>query len=143
MKQLFDLFTVIPINTHLSITGGGLFFVLTCICKPGHLQGQVSGSTFCRSYINSTWARRALNREGYRVVDDPDSPIQVQAAHDHWLVKTQDETFEGQDIASLLQTLRSSVAPWNNKKPPLPITPRFRMLLYEKRSKALIVRALH
>ena len=56
--------------------------------------------------INSTWARRALNREGYHVVDDPDSPIRVQAAHDHWLLKTQNETFECQDIASLLQTLR-------------------------------------
>ncbi|MEO1049560.1 MAG: ABC transporter ATP-binding protein [Bacteroidota bacterium] len=56
--------------------------------------------------VHSIWARRALEREGYQVVDDPDYPISILHENDHWKLEIPGETFQCKDISELLHTLR-------------------------------------
>ena len=56
--------------------------------------------------IQSTWTRRALEREGYQVVADPNSSIKVHYENDQWLLNIQNSTFRCQNIAEILQVLR-------------------------------------
>lgn len=57
--------------------------------------------------IYSTWARRALEREGYHVVDEPDCTMKVHHENDHWKLQVNEEVFQCEDIAELLQALRN------------------------------------
>ncbi len=56
--------------------------------------------------IHSTWTRRALEREGYEVIDDPDFPIKVQFTNDLWQLSINGKTINCRDILELLQSLR-------------------------------------
>ena len=56
--------------------------------------------------LYSTWARRALNREGYRMVADSNTSIRVQASSDYWTLSIHGESIHCPDIATLLQKLR-------------------------------------
>lgn len=56
--------------------------------------------------VYSTWARRALERESYQVVDESNDIIKVHHENDHWELNINDETFQCQNIAELLHVLR-------------------------------------
>ncbi|MEM9675230.1 MAG: ABC transporter ATP-binding protein [Bacteroidota bacterium] len=66
-------------------------------------QGKVSLSG---NEVPSTWTRRALEREGYQVVDDPNGFLKVQYANHQWQLSVGDHTLHCQNIGELLQTLR-------------------------------------
>ncbi|MEM8894060.1 MAG: ABC transporter ATP-binding protein [Bacteroidota bacterium] len=56
--------------------------------------------------VHCTWARRALEREGYQVVEDSELPISICYKDGHWQLKIDRETFQCQDIGELLAVLR-------------------------------------
>jgi iron complex transport system ATP-binding protein len=66
-------------------------------------KGQVS---LAENGIHSTWTRRALEREGYEVINDPNFPIQVQYVNSQWQLTIHDQQWMCQDIAELLKTIR-------------------------------------
>ncbi|MEL6557933.1 MAG: ABC transporter ATP-binding protein [Bacteroidota bacterium] len=57
--------------------------------------------------IHSTWTRRALEREGYQVVDADNSAIKVKYDLGKWQLKIRERIINCQDIAELLLTLRN------------------------------------
>ncbi|WP_462247877.1 ABC transporter ATP-binding protein [Ekhidna sp.] len=58
--------------------------------------------------IHSTWTIRALEREGYQVVQDSDTTNRIEYEKDHWILKINDKVFECQSIGELLEALRHS-----------------------------------
>ena len=56
--------------------------------------------------VYGTWTRRALEREGYEVVNDPDLPIGVQYTQGQWKLMIHSQAFLCQNIYELLRTLR-------------------------------------
>ncbi len=57
--------------------------------------------------IYSTWTRRALERDGYQIVDDQNFPIEVNYSHKKWQLKILDHKITCQNISELLQVLRN------------------------------------
>ena len=57
--------------------------------------------------VFSIWTRRALERDGYQVIEDPNSPINIQHAEGQWEVKHPEGRFTCESIAALLHRLRS------------------------------------
>lgn len=57
--------------------------------------------------IHETWTRRALEREGYEVVEDPDFPINIGYTNGQWELSVQGKVNAHKDIAGLLHSLRS------------------------------------
>jgi len=57
--------------------------------------------------IHSTWTRRALEREGYKVVDHQNSHATVKYRDEKWQLKTRDRIINCQNISELLHELRS------------------------------------
>lgn len=66
-------------------------------------KGQVS---LQENGLQSTWTHRALEREGYEVIRDPNFPIRVQYINDLWQLHMHGEITNCPDILALLQTLR-------------------------------------
>ncbi|MEM6642427.1 MAG: ABC transporter ATP-binding protein [Bacteroidota bacterium] len=60
--------------------------------------------------VQSTWARRALERDGYEVVEDTDLPISIHYLNGQWELEMDNEMFQCQDIAELLHTLRTEMS---------------------------------
>lgn len=58
--------------------------------------------------VHSTWARRALERDGYQVVQDADWPISILHEEDRWKLEMNGKTFQCQDIGELLSTIREA-----------------------------------
>ena len=56
--------------------------------------------------VYATWTRRALEREGYEVVDDPDGAITIQHTNDLWIVNVEGEAINYPDIRAVLLALR-------------------------------------
>ena len=69
-------------------------------------KGKVSIST---NDLHSIWTRRALERDGYQVIDTPDYAIRVAYDKDQWRLTTPDSTYECKDIAEVLYHLRFKV----------------------------------
>ena len=59
--------------------------------------------------IHSIWVRRALEREGYQVVEDANCSIKVRYKNEHWELNNGGKTIQCMNIAELLQGLRQ---PW-------------------------------
>ncbi|WP_299530214.1 ABC transporter ATP-binding protein [Ulvibacterium sp.] len=56
--------------------------------------------------VHSIWVRRALEREGYQVVKNPDVQPKVQYINNLWQLNSNGNTLYCQDIAGLLRALR-------------------------------------
>ncbi|MEM0940518.1 MAG: ABC transporter ATP-binding protein [Bacteroidota bacterium] len=56
--------------------------------------------------VYSIWVRRALEREGYQVLEDSDFFIKVQYIDNLWQLNIHNNTFYCEDIAGLLHALR-------------------------------------
>ena len=56
--------------------------------------------------VPSTWARRALEREGYQVVEEPGYPTKILYENDRWKLEINGETFQCDRIGELLEVLR-------------------------------------
>ncbi|MEM9143673.1 MAG: ABC transporter ATP-binding protein [Bacteroidota bacterium] len=56
--------------------------------------------------VHTTWARRALEREGYQVINDSNFFLKVWYANDLWQLSIHTRTLHCQTIAELLQALR-------------------------------------
>ncbi|MEM8926713.1 MAG: ABC transporter ATP-binding protein [Bacteroidota bacterium] len=74
--------------------------------------------------IHSIWARRALEREGYQVVEDSNLFLKVQYTDDIWQLSIHNRMLRCHNIAELLHTLRKEMAPVNDTKQELPTNPR-------------------
>ena len=57
--------------------------------------------------MHSSWTRRALEREGYEVIDDPNFPVKVHYSKNFWQLSINGEITRCQDIGELLHTLRA------------------------------------
>ena len=57
--------------------------------------------------VHHTWTKRALEREGYEVIRDPDFPIRIQHDKKTWQLYINGQTKGCQDIFELLQMIRS------------------------------------
>ncbi|MEM6629313.1 MAG: ABC transporter ATP-binding protein [Bacteroidota bacterium] len=58
--------------------------------------------------LHSIWTRRALERDGYQVVDDPNFFIKVYYGNNLWKLNIHDRTIHCQDIGQLLYVLRNN-----------------------------------
>lgn len=58
--------------------------------------------------VYSTWTRRALEREGYEVINDSRCEVAVQHVDNAWNVKIQGEVIQCKDIGELLGILRTA-----------------------------------
>lgn len=58
--------------------------------------------------VHSIWARRALERDGYQVVDDPDFHARVRYNNGCWQLTINSDTHQCQDIGELLYSLRKN-----------------------------------
>ncbi|MEM9897324.1 MAG: ABC transporter ATP-binding protein [Bacteroidota bacterium] len=59
--------------------------------------------------VASAWTRRALEREGYEVVEDDGLAIQIECKQDAWVLEMNGKIFTCKDIRKLLKTLRKQV----------------------------------
>ncbi len=75
------------------------------------IKGKVSVSG---NDIPALWVRRALEREGYQLVESDSLPIRVHYADNSWHLTIDNHTFQCPDIGQLLHTLRKENA---GKKP--------------------------
>ena len=57
--------------------------------------------------VHSIWTRRALERECYEVMDDANLPMQVRWEDGDWNLVIDEQTFQCESIAELLQQLRN------------------------------------
>ncbi|MEO1012812.1 MAG: ABC transporter ATP-binding protein, partial [Bacteroidota bacterium] len=56
--------------------------------------------------VHSVWTRRALEREGYQVIQDSSHPIDILYKKDHWKLKIRNKNFQCQCVGELLEVLR-------------------------------------
>lgn len=56
--------------------------------------------------VEISWTRRALEREGYQVVEDSNAHLRVHYANDSWQLGTDDDIIQCENIAELLNQLR-------------------------------------
>lgn len=56
--------------------------------------------------VYSTWARRALQRAGYQVVENPECSIRIQYESEIWKLRINSEVFNCKSIRELLDFLR-------------------------------------
>ncbi|MEM6845499.1 MAG: ABC transporter ATP-binding protein [Bacteroidota bacterium] len=59
--------------------------------------------------VHSVWTRRALERVGYQVINDPNYTLQVQYTDKHWKLEVCGEMHTCENIARLIQVLETSV----------------------------------
>lgn len=61
--------------------------------------------------LHCIWARRALEREGYQVVEDSNNLINISHENDHWKLEIKGESFTCKNISDLLHRLRRTTLP--------------------------------
>lgn len=61
--------------------------------------------------LSGVWTRRALEREGYEVIKDPDHTIRVCYEDNHWALNQNGKVFQCLSIGELLSVLRKELIP--------------------------------
>ena len=69
-------------------------------------KGQVSVTG---SDVHRVWTRRALEREGYQVVEDAACPVKVSHTDNHWILDIQSEQLQCKTIGEVLCMLRERI----------------------------------
>lgn len=57
--------------------------------------------------VHSTWTRRALEREGYQIVEPHDTNVEVNYRNSEWELKIDQRSINCQNISGLMNALRS------------------------------------